>query len=107
MGALYLLTRRLWLSIGLHWAWNFFEGPIYGSDVSGIQSASLLRAHIHGPFLLTGGVFGPEAGVPCLIICTAAAIALIQKMKREGKWVALPEAEPVNPIPGSMSPPAF
>jgi hypothetical protein len=92
MGALFLLTRRLWLPIGLHWAWNFFEGPIYGSDVSGIHAASLIRAQIHGPFLLTGGVFGPEAGIPCLIICTAVALAVIRKVKREGKWAASPEA---------------
>jgi hypothetical protein len=86
MGGAYILTRKLWMPIGIHWAWNFFEGPIYGTGVSGIPAPSLFRAHIQGPFLLTGGSFGPEAGLPCLIICTLAAVALIRKTQRLGRW---------------------
>ena len=86
MGALYIWTGRIWMSIGLHWAWDFFEGPVFGTGVSGIPAPSFINAHIQGPFVLTGGSFGPEAGLPCLLICTTAALLVIRQAKRRGKW---------------------
>lgn len=66
-------TRRLWLSIGLHIGWNFFEGVIFGFPVSGIDTFRLLEPSINGPALWTGGAFGPEAGLvllPAIILGT-------------------------------------
>jgi uncharacterized protein len=78
LAAAYVVTRNLWLPIGLHFAWNFFEGPIYGTQVSGhVFLTSLLAAHVSGPPLLTGGSFGPEAGLAAIVTCLAAAIALL------------------------------
>lgn len=59
----YLRTRCLWLPIGLHIGWNFFEGPVFGFAVSGTGSFTLIRQSTTGPELLTGGAFGPEAGL--------------------------------------------
>jgi uncharacterized protein len=70
----YLLTRRLWLPIGLHIGWNFFEGPVFGFPVSGMEFYSLIRQQVEGPEILTGGAFGPEAGLvllPALLIGSA------------------------------------
>jgi membrane protease YdiL (CAAX protease family) len=64
LGAAYLLTRRLWIPIAAHTAWNFFEGPVFGFPVSGIpMPSSILTTETHGPELWTGGIFGPEAGL--------------------------------------------
>jgi uncharacterized protein len=68
----YLATRRLWLAIGLHFAWNFFQGPIFGFPVSGVPSTGLLSLHVTGPALFTGAAFGPEGGLlglGALLLC--------------------------------------
>jgi membrane protease YdiL (CAAX protease family) len=65
-GFSYLSTRTLWLAIGLHIGWNFFENTIFGFHVSGLQTAGLIRQTVFGPDLWTGGTFGPEAGLVIL-----------------------------------------
>jgi membrane protease YdiL (CAAX protease family) len=59
----YLRTKRLWLSIGLHFGWNFFEGVVFGFPVSGLDFFKLAKINVSGPALWTGGSFGPEAGL--------------------------------------------
>jgi membrane protease YdiL (CAAX protease family) len=56
-------TGQLWLPIGLHLGWNFFEGTVFGFAVSGTSPPGLLQLETAGPALLTGGGFGPEAGL--------------------------------------------
>jgi membrane protease YdiL (CAAX protease family) len=80
----YLRTRHLWLPIGLHIGWNFFEGPIFGFPLSGMTTPSLITHQVDGPVLLTGGAFGPEAGavvVPALLI--GALLVFLYTKKRE------------------------
>ena len=67
----YLRTKQLWLSIGLHIGWNFFEGVVFGFPVSGLDVYALTRINVHGPEIWTGGIFGPEAGLivlPSLVL---------------------------------------
>jgi hypothetical protein len=70
----YITTKQLWLPIGLHLGWNFFEGVGFGFPVSGLDIYHLTRITIKGPELWTGGAFGPEAGLillPGLLMGTA------------------------------------
>ena len=64
LGAAYKWAGTLWLPIGIHWAWNFAQGNIFGFAVSGEKAGeSLLQARIEGAGWLTGGAFGAEASV--------------------------------------------
>jgi len=64
LGAAYKYSGTLWLPIGIHWAWNFTQGNIFGFEVSGSDAgASLINASVSGPDWLTGGAFGAEASV--------------------------------------------
>ena len=87
LAALYMLTRRLWAAIGLHAAWNFSQGGIYGIAVSGFKQDGLLIPRISGSDLLTGGSFGAEASLPAIIVCTAFGVALLVLAHRRGRFV--------------------
>ena len=67
----YLRTKQLWLPIGIHIGWNFFQGVVFGFPVSGMDSYALTKITVNGPALWTGGMFGPESGLivlPSLIV---------------------------------------
>jgi len=72
----YLVTRSLWLPIGMHAGWNFAEGPLFGFPVSGLEAGGLFIQRPVGPELITGGAFGPEAGLISLL-ADACGIGLI------------------------------
>lgn len=78
LAAVFMYTRRLWMVIGLHAAWNFTEGGIFGASVSGGRSQGLLESHFHGSAWLTGGQFGPEASLVAVVVCLAAALIFLR-----------------------------
>ncbi len=88
LAALYMLTRRLWAAIGLHAAWNFAQGGIYGIAVSGFKQTGLLRPVVEGPAWLTGGSFGAEASLPAVLVNTVFGVALLVLAQRRGRVVA-------------------
>lgn len=80
----WLRTRALWLPIGLHIGWNFFQGPVFGFAVSGTSTPSIVVHTVEGPELLTGGGFGPEAGLIVLpLMVLGAALIWLYTRERE------------------------
>jgi CAAX protease family protein len=63
----YWATGQLWMPIGMHAAWNLFEGPVYGFLVSGASFGGVFILKVNGPVWLTGGSFGPEAGALTMV----------------------------------------
>ncbi len=86
----FLVTGRLSYSIGLHVGWNFFQGGIFGFAVSGVVNhASLLQIKQTGPEFVTGGAFGPEAGLLGLTGIIFITAALIRIFKRKKQTIAI------------------
>ena len=81
LGAAFALNGRLWLPIGIHAGWNFAEGSLFGTAVSGQNlGASLIEAKVAGPELLTGGRFGPEASLVSVIVLLVATGFLVWRI---------------------------
>lgn len=72
----YVCTGQLWLPIGLHIGWNFFEGTVFGFPVSGLDTFKILYHTVHGPEIITGGLFGPEAGLIILPVLLLGAVGI-------------------------------
>jgi membrane protease YdiL (CAAX protease family) len=84
LSAAYVLTRRLWLAIGIHFAWDFSQDAIFGV-ASGVKG--LVRTELKGPALLTGGIYGIEGSVLALLACLAVGAYLLLRARRKGNFV--------------------
>jgi membrane protease YdiL (CAAX protease family) len=87
LGAAYMLTRSLWLPMGLHAAWNFAQGEIYDIPVSGTDVHGLIDARLSGPPLLTGNGFGLEASLIAIVVATLFGLWLLRLAIRKGELV--------------------
>jgi hypothetical protein len=88
LAAAFMLTRRLWLSIGFHLAWNYTQSAIFSGIVSGNEAQQgLIRSTMKGPDWLTGGSFGVESSVLALAVCTTTGIVMLVMAAKRGKIV--------------------
>ena len=73
----YLRTRALWMPVGIHFAWNYVQGFIFGLPVSGFRlPAAILRPRAQGGAWLTGAAYGPEGGLLCTLVVVGAGLFL-------------------------------
>jgi len=80
-----ILTGSLAIPIGLHIAWNLFQGNVFGFPVSGTMTgATIIATELVGPEWLTGGSFGPEAGVMGLMAMAAGSVLTLLWVRRKG-----------------------
>ncbi len=84
LSAAYVLTRRLWLAIGIHFAWDFSQDAIFGI-ASGMKG--LLRTELTGPAFLTGGISGIEGSLLALLTCLVVSAYLLLQARRKGNFV--------------------
>ena len=77
LGLLALKSGQLWLGIGFHISWNFFQGCVFGFGVSGISTPSVAVTELTGSSLLNGGAFGPEGSIVATVVLLAAIAATL------------------------------
>ncbi len=77
----YVLTGRLAIPIGVHIAWNLFQGNVFGFPVSGTtfaaETVTFFSIQQSGPDLWTGGAFGPEGGLLGLLVIIAGIFLMV------------------------------
>ena len=67
-GLAYIFTRSLWFPIALHFSWNFFQGTIFGFNVSGKDTYSLIVTKDNTLNIWNGGNFGFEGSILSIIL---------------------------------------
>lgn len=87
LAAAFMFSRRLWFVYGLHAAWNFTEGGIFATPVSGMKPEGMIGVRFTGSDWLTGGAFGPEASVVAVAVCLVAGVAFLVMAQRNGRVV--------------------
>ena len=86
LGAAYKWTGTLWLPIGIHWAWNFVQGNVFGIAVSGSDAGpSFFRTTVQGPDIVTGGAFGAEASIVAVVLGAALSAWFIYRISQRNK----------------------
>lgn len=87
-GAITVRTGSVWMAMGLHVAWNFFEGFVFGQPVSGTgPGTSIFVGHVPAePGFWSGGAFGPEAAgwTAVVLVAGLALTLLVPRSPRDG-----------------------
>jgi len=89
LGGAYMLTRNLWLAIGIHFGWNVTQGLVWDVPVSGLDVDGLVQSQATGSDLVSGGAFGLEASVVAMVLATATGVYLV--------WLAYQRGEVMRP----------
>ena len=85
LSAAYVLTRRLWLPIGIHFGWDFCQDAVFGV---GKGARGLLDGDLSGPAWLSGGSAGIEGSVVALLVCAGVGAYLLVRAGRQGNILA-------------------
>lgn len=85
--AAYQLSRRLWLPIGMHFAWNYLFSAVFSVPVSGHEAKGWLHGSMTGPEWLGGGAYGIEASATALLVWAVAAALLLRRAHTRGQFM--------------------
>ncbi len=94
--AAYLISRRLWLPFGMHFAWNFVSDGVFSTPTSGNPGHGLLEGRLAGPEWMTGGSYGLEASTITLIVLALLTGLLLRRAYLAGHFMPYPCKEKVD-----------
>jgi CAAX protease family protein len=84
LSAAYVLTRRLWLAIGIHFGWDFAQTYVFGVT-KGVKG--MVGGRLDGSALLSGGNAGIEGSILALVFCLIVVTYLLARAARKGNIV--------------------
>lgn len=90
-GMAFLGARNIWFPFALHLGWNFTQ-TLLGFPVSGKVFPGPLTTTSTGPDLVTGGDFGPEAGIIGILarfVVIGLLVGYLTLRYRDGSFTAL------------------
>lgn len=80
----YLRTGALWMSWGIHFAWNTALGLVFGLPVSGLTDfAVMAKTRASGPRWMTGGSYGIEGSWLGTIVIVLGLVPVVLLTRRE------------------------
>ena len=85
--AAYQVSRRLWLPMGMHFAWNYLFSAWFSVTVSGHAAKGWLQGSMTGPEWLSGGSYGVEASAVALLAWAAASALLLRRAYTCGRFM--------------------
>lgn len=65
---MFMKSKNIWMPIGYHITWNYFQGYIWGFGVSGVSVNGLYKIENVTNNIINGGAFGPEGGIIVTIV---------------------------------------
>jgi len=89
LGLAYVVTRNLWFPIGIHFAWNFTEGGIFGASGSSSAQHGLVNMAFSGPDWITGGTLGLDNSTVPVALCIALALTFALRARKHGNWAPM------------------
>ena len=93
LGLAYMVSGRLWLPIGLHFAWNFLQAGVFGGALSGEAVRALVTAHLEGPAWISGGQFGIEGSLITTAVCLVGSLAMLLMARSRGIDFSAPDTQ--------------
>ena len=88
--AAYMYTRNLWFTIAIHFAFNFAQTNIFGTEVTAFgypETTSIIVSQLEGSKWFTGGEAGMEATVQVVALCLMAGIILLVLSHKKGNII--------------------
>ena len=82
-GYMFMKSGNVWMPIGFHITWNYFQGYVLGFQVSGNDVMGIYQLDNIGNSFFNGGTFGPEGGiiVTVILIITFIIVGVYYKDK--------------------------
>ncbi|MEO8081014.1 MAG: lysostaphin resistance A-like protein [Caldimonas sp.] len=84
--AAFQVSGRLWLPMGMHFAWNYLFAAVFSVPVSGHDAEGWLHGLMSGPEWLSGGAYGVEASASALLVWSVAAAILLRRAYASGRF---------------------
>jgi len=85
LGLAYMLTRRLWLAVGFHFAWNYLQDAVFSVPVSGQPAQGWLQGRLSGPDWLSGGAYGIEGALVTVLLYAVLSVVMLALVVRRGQ----------------------
>ena len=88
-GYMFMKSSNIWMPIGFHITWNYFQGYIWGFEVSGNKVNGMYQIETVKDSILNGGAFGAEGGlvVTFITILTIWFVAIYYKDRSMDKFL--------------------
>lgn len=95
LALLFVRYENIWIVAAVHSIWNYFQGNIFGVQVSGMKlQPSLFQTSLtEGRGVINGGSFGMEGGLAVTVVLLLGSALVLWSMSRHGYFV---QAEPVR-----------